>query len=74
MRNKHSNDLNNIWKKINNQQQKVTNDKIIQNIGTEARRGKTIRNGVLEFGAIQLIKAVNLDVTRMGGGGGTVGQ
>ena len=74
MRDRYSNDLNNIWKKINNQQKQITNDKIIQNIATDARKGETIRNGVLEFGAIQLIKAVNLDVTRMGGGGGTVGQ
>ena len=74
MRNKHSSDLDNIWKKIINNQKKIMDDKIIQNLSTEARGGKAIRNGDLEFGAIQLTKAVNLDVLRMGGGGGTVGK
>ena len=74
MRNRYSNDLNNIWKKIINEQKKIMNDKILQNISTQARSGKTIRDGILEFGAIQLTKMVNLDVTRMGAGGGTVGK
>ena len=74
MRNKNSNELNNIWKKIINEQKKVINDKITQNVDTNSRGGKSIRDGILEFGAIQLTKMVNLDVTRMGKGGGTVGQ
>ena len=74
MRNRYSNDLNNIWKKIINEQKKIMNDKITQNISTQARSGKTIRDGILEFGAIQLTKMVNLDVTRMGKGGGYVGK
>jgi hypothetical protein len=74
MRNKYSNDLNNIWKKINNKQKNATNDKVLQSVSTESRRGKAIRNGTLEFGAIQLIKPLNSDVLRMGGEGGTVGQ
>lgn len=74
MRNRHSNDLNNIWKKIINEQKKVMNDKILQNVDTNSRGGKAIRDGILEFGAIQLTKMVNLDVTRMGAGGGTVGR
>ena len=74
MRNRHGNDLNNIWKKIINEQKKVMNDKILQNVDTNSRSGKAIRDGILEFGAIQLTKMVNLDVTRMGKGGGYVGK
>ncbi len=74
MRNKNSNELNNIWKKIINEQKKIIDDKITQNVDTNSRSGKSIRDGILGFGAIQLTKTVNLDILRMGGGGGTVGQ
>jgi len=74
MRNRNSNELNNIWKKIINEQKKIMDDKFKQNAATQSLSGKVIRDDFLEFGAIQLTKTVNLDILRMGGGGGTVGQ
>jgi len=73
MRNRNSNELNNIWKKIINEQKKIMDDKLKQNVATQALSGKVIRDDFLEFGAIQLTKTVNLNVTRMGQPGGTVG-
>lgn len=54
MRNANSNRINNIWKKIDRKQKKLAIDAINRSITTKARSGKSIRNGQLEFGALQL--------------------
>lgn len=69
------NRIDNIWKKINRNNKNNTYNAINRNISTESRSGKSLRDGQLESGAVQLFNLGTTDYITFGmntGGGATV--
>ncbi len=70
MRGKNNNRIENVWKKLNNEQKKMVNADINRTITTEARSGRSFRDGQLESGALQLFNLIETDYVRFGGSSG----
>jgi hypothetical protein len=73
MRRGSDNRVDNIWKKINRNNKRNTEEVVNQSISTDSRSGRRFRNGQIESGAVQLF---NLSTTEyitfgMNNGGGT---
>lgn len=70
MRNRNSNEIANAWKRLNREQRKLVNDDINRTIISEARGGRSHRDGQIEYGSLQLFNLIKEEYISFGTGNG----